>query len=326
MSITLRNNKWQAYVTNKGKRYRKSFTSHNEAQLWEAQVRLAITHNLPVPTEQRDTERINKWTLQTTIRAVENLYWKGSKSELNLMHTCNAIMRFYGHDKNISTFTTEDIHNYVNDLKGNGRSNGTVNRHLAALRKILKHAVSINALEELPELPKLKEASHRLRWFTKQEEDSIINEMRSRGLDDLANMAIMSIDTGMRASELLKFDLTLHPIGKEGKGLYIPDRKNGDALLLPATQRVQDIVNNGGFKHNVKYYRRSWESIRKSLNLTDCVWHTFRHTCCSRLVQGGMDIRKVQQWMGHRNISTTMLYAHLAPTSLLTGIDILEAS
>jgi len=95
MSITLRNNKWQAYVTNKGKRYRKSFTSHNEAQLWEAQVRLAITHNLPVPTEQRDTERINKWTLQTTIRAVENLYWKGSKSELNLMPQAWGVTTMY---------------------------------------------------------------------------------------------------------------------------------------------------------------------------------------------------------------------------------------
>jgi len=325
MSITLRNNKWQAYVTNKGKRYRKSFTSHTEAQLWESQLRMAINHNLPIPEEKQNKDCINKWTLETTLRAVENLYWKGSKSELNLMHTCNAIMRFYGHAKNISTFTTEDIHNYVNDLKANGRSNGTVNRHLAALRKILKHAVSINALEELPEMPKLKEASHRLKWFTKLDEDSIINTMRERGLHELANMAIMSIDTGMRASELMKFDSALQPIGKDGYGIYIPDRKNGDSLLVPATQRVQQIVTKGGFKHNVKYYRRAWESIRRELKLDGCVWHTFRHTCCSRLVQGGMDIRKVQQWMGHRNISTTMLYAHLAPNSLMTGIEILEA-
>lgn len=325
MSITLRNNKWQAYVTNKGKRYRRSFTSHTEAQLWESQLRMAINHNLPIPEDTKNKDCINKWTLETTLRAVENLYWKGSKSELNLMHTCNAIMRFYGHNKNISTFTTEEIHDYVNDLKANGRSNGTVNRHLAALRKILKHAVSINALEELPELPKLKEASQRLKWFTKTDEDSIISTMRERGLNELADMAIMSIDTGMRASELMKFDTTLQPIGKEGYGIYIPDRKNGDSLLVPATKRVQQIVTKGGFKQNVKYYRRAWESIRRELKLEGCVWHTFRHTCCSRLVQGGMDIRKVQQWMGHRNISTTMLYAHLAPNSLMTGVEILEA-
>jgi site-specific recombinase XerD len=325
MAITIRNKKYQAYVTYKGERYRKSFGSHNEASLWEAQVRMALANKLPVPNDSVNSDCMNKWTLGTTIRAVENLYWRGSKSEDNLRHTCNAIMRFYGHDKPIHSFITEDIHNYVNSLKENNRSNGTVNRHLAALRKVLKHAVSINALLELPELPKLKEASHRLKWFTKSQEDSIINEMRIRGHHELADMAIVSIDTGMRASELFKFDMQLHPIGENGLGLYIPDRKNGDSLLLPATSRVQAIIKKGRFTRTVKSYRRAWESIRSDLNLEDCVWHTFRHTCCSRLVQGGMDIRKVQQWMGHRNISTTMLYAHLAPNSLLTGVDILEA-
>lgn len=325
MTISMRNNKWQAYVSHKGKRHRRSFNSHNEAQLWEAQIRMAVTNDLPVPEETLSTETISKWTLSRTIRAVENLYWRGSKSEDNLRHTCNAILRFYGEDSPINSITTERIHDYVNDLKERKRSNGTINRHLAALRKVLKHAQSINALAEMPEAPKLKEASHRLRWFTKAEELKIITELRSRGCDELADMAIVSIDTGMRASELLKFHADLHPIGKDGLGLYIPDRKNGDALLLPATQRVQEIIKKGPFTRTVKSYRRMWESVRSDLGLHDCVWHTFRHTCCSRLVQGGMDIRKVQEWMGHRNISTTMLYAHLAPTSLLTGVDILEA-
>ncbi len=325
MSVTQRNNKYQAYVSFKGKRYRRSFNSHTEATLWESQVKLALANNLPIPEETLSTETISKWTLGRTIRAVENLYWKGSKSEDNLRHTCNAIVRFFGDDTPISKITTERIHDYINDMKARGRSNGTANRHMAALRKVLRHAQSINALADMPEMPKLKEANHRLRWFTKQEEDAIIDLLRSRGHHELADMAIVSIDTGMRASELFKFDLALHPIGKDGLGLYIPDRKNGDALLLPATKRVQEIVQRGGFKRSVKSYRRAWESVRDTLDLSDCVWHTFRHTCCSRLVQGGMDIRKVQQWMGHRNISTTMLYAHLAPTSLMTGIDILEA-
>lgn len=325
MTVSIRGNKWQAYVTHKGKRYRRSFNSHTEAQLWEAQIRMAVSNDLPVPEETLSTETISKWTLSRTIRAVENLYWRGSKSEDNLRHTCNAIVRFFGEDLPINNMNTERIHAYVNDMKERKRSNGTINRHMAALRKVLKHAHSINALADMPEAPKLKEARHRLRWFSKQEEDKILDTLRSRGCDELADMAVVSIDTGMRASELLKFDTHLHQIGKDGLGLYIPDRKNGDSLLLPATKRVQDIIKKGRFTRSVKSYRRAWESVRSDLGLDDCVWHTFRHTCCSRLVQGGMDIRKVQEWMGHRNISTTMLYAHLAPTSLLTGLDILEA-
>jgi len=39
-----------------------------------------------------------------------------------------------------------------------------------------------------------------------------------------------------------------------------------------------------------------------------------------------MDIFKVKNWMGHRNIQTTMKYAYLAPEGLLDGINILEAN
>jgi integrase len=41
-------------------------------------------------------------------------------------------------------------------------------------------------------------------------------------------------------------------------------------------------------------------------------WHLFRHTFASRCVQAGIDIRRVQEWLGHANVSTTERYAHLA--------------
>ena len=42
-------------------------------------------------------------------------------------------------------------------------------------------------------------------------------------------------------------------------------------------------------------------------------WHLFRHTFASRLVQAGVSLRKVAEWMGHTSIATTMRYAHLQP-------------
>lgn len=44
--------------------------------------------------------------------------------------------------------------------------------------------------------------------------------------------------------------------------------------------------------------------------------HCLRHTCASRLVQSGVGIRVVQEWLGHKTIQMTMRYAHLSPTSL----------
>ena len=41
-------------------------------------------------------------------------------------------------------------------------------------------------------------------------------------------------------------------------------------------------------------------------------WHLFRHTFASRLVQAGVSLYKVAEWMGHSDVRTTRIYAHLA--------------
>ena len=56
----------------------------------------------------------------------------------------------------------------------------------------------------------------------------------------------------------------------------------------------------------------------------DVVPHILRHTCASRLVQGGIDIRRVQMWLGHQTLSMTMRYAHLASHDLEMCIPVLE--
>ena len=45
--------------------------------------------------------------------------------------------------------------------------------------------------------------------------------------------------------------------------------------------------------------------------IKDFTWHSLRHTFASRLVLAGVDLRTVQELMGHRTITTTMRYAHL---------------
>ena len=67
----------------------------------------------------------------------------------------------------------------------------------------------------------------------------------------------------------------------------------------------------------------STELKRLAIYLVSTI-HTRCHTCASRLVQGGVDIRVYKDWMGHTTIQTTMIYAHLAPTDLFVGADVLD--
>ncbi|WP_173489390.1 tyrosine-type recombinase/integrase, partial [Marinobacterium sp. xm-d-509] len=59
------------------------------------------------------------------------------------------------------------------------------------------------------------------------------------------------------------------------------------------------------------------------MDTKDVVLYTLRHTCASRLVQRGADLRRVMQWMGHTNINTTLRYAKLTPTDIFNLKDLL---
>jgi site-specific recombinase XerD len=52
--------------------------------------------------------------------------------------------------------------------------------------------------------------------------------------------------------------------------------------------------------------------------------HVLRHTCASRLVRGGLDLRRVQRWLGHHTLQATMRYAHLANHDLDCCVAVLE--
>ena len=52
--------------------------------------------------------------------------------------------------------------------------------------------------------------------------------------------------------------------------------------------------------------------------------HALRHTCASRLIQRGVGVALVQSVLGHKTLSMTMRYAHLAPTNLTDAMKVLE--
>jgi integrase len=71
----------------------------------------------------------------------------------------------------------------------------------------------------------------------------------------------------------------------------------------------------------------SWKSTRKKMGLekdTQFVLHALRHTCASRLVNKGIDLYVVKEWLGHSTIQVTEKYAHLAPGKLAHAALVLE--
>ncbi len=324
MSIQPRGKSYQAYVSVDGHKARKSFTHLADAELWEAQARHALKRGLMPPTHiNSDTGVSSAWSLGRSLDEAYETLWEGTKSEDHVPSTMRCLTKWFGHKTPVSKVDTQLIKGYVQMMKKQGRSGGTINRHLSCLRQGLLMAVDNNQLSELPKIHRQKEANHSVKWYRPEQEKLLLDTLLDMGENYIHDAAVVSLDTGMRASELLKFDPTPIPIGNKW-GLMIPDRKNGDDLLLPVTERVLECVERTTFDKHPKQFRKRWQKLRNRTNMQEAIWKTFRSTCCSKLVMGGMDIFKVKEWMGHRNIQTTMKYAYLAPEGLLDGLNILE--
>jgi len=57
---------------------------------------------------------------------------------------------------------------------------------------------------------------------------------------------------------------------------------------------------------------------------TEIIIHALRHTCASRLVNAGIDLYTVKEYLGHSTIQVTERYAHLAPHKLAHAATILD--
>ena len=81
------------------------------------------------------------------------------------------------------------------------------------------------------------------------------------------------------------------------------------------------------FSISVHEAERAWQWVRAEMGLMrdkEFVIHALRHTCASRLVNGGVDLYVVKEWLGHSSIQITERYAHLNPTKLVQAVEVLE--
>ena len=84
------------------------------------------------------------------------------------------------------------------------------------------------------------------------------------------------------------------------------------------------LVNPTKPKDGNAFYKKIFIPAVQKADLSGVVWHTLRHTFCSRLVQAGIPLTTVQKLAGHKDYSTPLIYAHLSPGHLHEAVGILD--
>ena len=276
-------------------------------------------------------------TLTAAIESMFRADWKTAKSKKSIEINTQAVMAYFGKDRLLSNITTDDIDDYVAYLQAQGAKGGTINRKLSVLSKLIERAKEKGKLNTTPYIERQAESPGRIRFITPDEEKTILDLLDTWHEYRFKCVVEVLIDTGIRCGELMK--LTPSDIAKE-QGvhgtIYLWDTKNGTNRGVPLTKRAADALeylvqtstdHDKIISEYSGWITKSWNRIRKNLgysNDPNFVPHILRHTCCSRLVQRGASLKKVQIWMGHKTINTTMRYSHLCPTDIFDLPTLLE--
>ncbi len=228
-----------------------------------------------------------------------------------------------------------DITNFMFYQKDRGLSANSLARGLAAtkvfFRFLTREGLLKTDIASLVETPKLWKNLPEV--ISLHEVDKLLNSPNLKnwmGIRDKACLELMYA-TGLRASEVVSlnvrdvnFDLgILKCIGKGSKERIVPLGKAAKTAIKRYIDKVRPKLIKIGSERGLFLTRLGrkmsrqmlWKIIKryakKSRINKDIKPHTLRHSFATHLLEGGADLRVVQEMLGHANISTTQVYTHI---------------
>ncbi|WP_136658623.1 site-specific integrase [Nitratireductor sp. XY-223] len=267
--------------------------------------------------KKEDSNLVELW------EAYSDLLWEEGKHKEACRSYIDEISRFmlYSGRRKFDNNLLDDL---TIHFRQKGNRNSTINRKFASLSKLLRRHHRNGGLAQLPEFRKLPERNARIRFLSREEETDLFS--RINAIDNsYARLSLFLVETGARVGEALKLNWG----DIEGDYITFWETKSYRPRTIPMTIRAKKAVSEqrsasgrkpGPF-HGIAYakYRNAWHEAKDSTHMRDdrqVVPHVLRHTCASRLAQSGVDIKRIQEFLGHRTLSMTLRYAHLSPKHL----------
>ena len=237
----------------------------------------------------------------------------------------------------------KDIRSWLAHFQNNGAARSTIARRIVSIRAFTYWAASqgwiptdIGAELEIP-----KSARKLPEVLNQSEANLVVESMQTRvneapTAENLRDLAIIEVlyASGIRISELCGLDIgnidfsrnTLNVIGKGNKERVVP-------IGIPAARALDNYLKNGretfantksgsavflGSRGKRIDQRLAREVVYDAMAAigSEMGPHGLRHTAATHLLEGGADLRTVQEILGHSSLSTTQIYTHVSPERL----------
>ncbi len=237
-----------------------------------------------------------------------------------------------------ASLSVRDLRRYLAALAESGNAPSTIARKLAVLRGLLRVQMDLGARDENPaELLSSPKRPQRLPRVLKPEEVATLLdripattplELRDRVAFELA------YSSGLRAEELVSLDLEsvdfdaecVRVEGKGSKTRLVPFGEHARAALQRYLERGRpalEVENQRALLLSKSGRRLSTSDVRRRLRIwsrraatrspavIDAHPHALRHSFATHLLEGGADLRAIQELLGHATISTTQVYTRV---------------
>ncbi len=251
-------------------------------------------------------------------------------------------LHFVSHDlkiMNLGGITLQHIETYLGELTELGLSVSTIARNISSIRSFHEFAVVEQFAEanpaELIELP--KKARKLPEVLDAVEVERIINEADRTTHAGIRDAAILETlyASGMRVSELTDLEMDrlffeigfIRVIGKGNKERLVPVGEIAQQAIEHYIETARKVFikpkNPGKTKNRLFLNQRGgpltrmsvWNIVNKYAMKADIKKnvspHIFRHSFATHLLEGGADLRAVQEMLGHSSILTTEIYTHV---------------
>jgi integrase len=241
-------------------------------------------------------------------------------------------------------FNSMLVEQFQTERAQRGNKPATINRLVATLKHMFTKAVEWDMVEEqtLKRIRKaklLEENNRRLRYLSKEECQALINSCDKH----LNPIVVCALHTGMRKGEIL--NLKWDNVDLKHGFILLDQTKNGERREIPINLTLREALTElfQGTKDRprrldvpyVFYYpptgkpyqdvKRSFSTACRRAKIRDFRFHDLRHTFASHLVMARQDLTTVKELLGHKTLTMTLRYAHLAPSHKVKAVEVLDS-
>ena len=251
---------------------------------------------------------------------------------------------YFKDKKEVNELSPYDLNSFVNYELNSGLTVPTALRRLSSIRSFYSFLKKEGYYEgELPEVDPPKKPKELPNCLSIEEVESLLeapNMKSPSGIRDKAMLELMYA-SGLRVSELLnleKRNVNLNKgiitiFGKGAKERKVPMGDFALEYVVKYLNEVRDLfhgkdskylfLNRQGKPLSRVYFFKQIRKYAESVGIeTQISPHTLRHCFATHMLEGGAELRAVQEMLGHTNIATTQIYTHISTKRIINAYDL----